>query len=91
MWAEKGGLDFEGRARWDAWTAVKASAGSGLGVWAGRGECMHTAVLQEQDRGLPLSQRAPPRWPCVTCVTLAAGLWQADPKIDTISPPSRRA
>ena len=24
MWAEKGGLDFEGRARWDAWTAVKA-------------------------------------------------------------------
>eukprot|EP00887_Chlorella_sp_A99_P003642 scaffold7.g3642.t1 len=23
MWAEKGGLDFEGRARWDAWTAVK--------------------------------------------------------------------
>lgn len=24
MWAERGGLDFEGRARWDAWTAVKA-------------------------------------------------------------------
>ncbi|GBF90731.1 hypothetical protein Rsub_03032 [Raphidocelis subcapitata] len=23
MWAERGGLDFEGRARWDAWTAVK--------------------------------------------------------------------
>ena len=23
MWAEKGGLDFEGRAKWDAWTAVK--------------------------------------------------------------------
>eukprot|EP00775_Hariotina_reticulata_P002802 gene2802-3095_t len=23
MWAEKGGLDFEGRARWDAWSAVK--------------------------------------------------------------------
>ena len=23
MWAEKGGLDFEGRARWDAWTANK--------------------------------------------------------------------
>lgn len=23
MWAEKGGLDFEGRARWDGWTAVK--------------------------------------------------------------------
>lgn len=23
MWAEKGGLDFEGRARWDAWTARK--------------------------------------------------------------------
>ncbi|GMH43067.1 hypothetical protein BSKO_10989 [Bryopsis sp. KO-2023] len=23
MWAEKGGLDFEGRARWDAWEAVK--------------------------------------------------------------------
>ncbi len=23
MWAEKGGLDFEGRARHDAWTAVK--------------------------------------------------------------------
>ena len=23
MWAEKGGLDFEGRARWDAWTNVK--------------------------------------------------------------------
>jgi len=27
MWAEKGGLDFEGRARWDAWTAVKGTAG----------------------------------------------------------------
>lgn len=26
MWAEKGGLDFEGRARWDAWTAVKGMA-----------------------------------------------------------------
>jgi acyl-CoA-binding protein len=23
MWAEKGGLDFEGRARYDAWAAVK--------------------------------------------------------------------
>ena len=23
MWADKGGLDFEGRARWDAWAAVK--------------------------------------------------------------------
>jgi acyl-CoA-binding protein len=23
MWAEKGGIDFEGRAKWDAWTAVK--------------------------------------------------------------------
>ena len=23
MWAERGGLDWEGRARWDAWTAVK--------------------------------------------------------------------
>ena len=23
MWAEKGGLDFEGRAKWDAWTACK--------------------------------------------------------------------
>lgn len=26
MWAEKGGLDFEGRARWDAWTARKGMA-----------------------------------------------------------------
>jgi acyl-CoA-binding protein len=26
MWAEKGGLDFEGRARWDAWTARKGLA-----------------------------------------------------------------
>jgi acyl-CoA-binding protein len=25
MWAEKGGLDFEGRARWDAWAAVKGT------------------------------------------------------------------
>lgn len=24
MWAEKGGIDFEGRARWDAWTAMKS-------------------------------------------------------------------
>lgn len=24
MWAEKGGLDFDGRAKWDAWTAMKA-------------------------------------------------------------------
>ena len=23
MWAQKGGLDFEGRARWDAWTNDK--------------------------------------------------------------------
>jgi acyl-CoA-binding protein len=23
MWAEKGGLDFEGRARWDAWADKK--------------------------------------------------------------------
>ena len=23
LWAEKGGLDFDGRAKWDAWTAVK--------------------------------------------------------------------
>lgn len=23
MWAEKGGLDFDGRAKWDAWTGVK--------------------------------------------------------------------
>ena len=23
MWAEKGGLDFGGRAQWDAWTALK--------------------------------------------------------------------
>ena len=28
MWAEKGGLDFEGRARWDAWTAVKGTSHS---------------------------------------------------------------
>lgn len=28
MWAEKGGLDFEGRARWDAWTAVKGMSQS---------------------------------------------------------------
>lgn len=27
MWAEKGGLDFEGRARWDAWAAVKGMDG----------------------------------------------------------------
>ena len=27
MWAEKGGLDFEGRARWDAWAAVKGTPG----------------------------------------------------------------
>lgn len=26
MWAEKGGLDFEGRARWDAWAANKGMA-----------------------------------------------------------------
>ena len=29
MWAEKGGLDFEGRARWDAWTNFKASGRPG--------------------------------------------------------------
>jgi len=27
MWAERGGLDFEGRARWDAWTALKGVEG----------------------------------------------------------------
>lgn len=26
MWAEKGGLDFEGRARWDAWSELKGMA-----------------------------------------------------------------
>ncbi|KAK9863274.1 hypothetical protein WJX84_001796 [Apatococcus fuscideae] len=26
MWAEKGGLDFEGRAKWDAWTSYKGMA-----------------------------------------------------------------
>ncbi|KAI8470328.1 MAG: hypothetical protein J3K34DRAFT_377230 [Monoraphidium minutum] len=26
MWAERGGLDFEGRARWDAWAALKGLA-----------------------------------------------------------------
>ena len=26
MWGEKGGLDFEGRSRWDAWTARKGMA-----------------------------------------------------------------
>ena len=26
MWAEKGGLEFEGRAKWDAWTAVKGTS-----------------------------------------------------------------
>ncbi|KXZ49882.1 hypothetical protein GPECTOR_19g333 [Gonium pectorale] len=25
MWAERGGLDFEGRARWDAWTALRGT------------------------------------------------------------------
>jgi hypothetical protein len=25
MWAEKGGLDFDGRAKWDAWAAVKGA------------------------------------------------------------------
>jgi acyl-CoA-binding protein len=23
MWAEKGNIDFEGRARWDAWSALR--------------------------------------------------------------------
>jgi acyl-CoA-binding protein len=23
MWADKGNIDFEGRARWDAWSALK--------------------------------------------------------------------
>jgi acyl-CoA-binding protein len=23
MWAERGGLDFDGRARWDAWAAKR--------------------------------------------------------------------
>lgn len=27
MWAERGGLDFEGRARWDAWMAMKSLDG----------------------------------------------------------------
>lgn len=34
MWAEKGGLDFEGRARWDAWAAVKVMRGCWMdGFW----------------------------------------------------------
>ncbi|KAG2452657.1 hypothetical protein HYH02_002890 [Chlamydomonas schloesseri] len=28
MWAERGGLDFEGRARWDAWTALRGTDGA---------------------------------------------------------------
>ncbi len=27
VWAERGGLDYEGRARWDAWTALKGLEG----------------------------------------------------------------
>lgn len=23
MWAEKGGIDFEGKSKWEAWTAKK--------------------------------------------------------------------
>ncbi len=28
MWAERGGLDFEGRARWDAWAALRGLDGA---------------------------------------------------------------
>jgi acyl-CoA-binding protein len=26
VWAERGGLDFEGRCRWDAWSGLKGMA-----------------------------------------------------------------
>lgn len=60
MWAEKGGLDFEGRARWDAWTAVKVRFC--VCLWVGvsgdgrrRADCI--------SRGAPARMPGPPsRW-----------------------------
>lgn len=36
MWAEKGGLDFEGRARWDAWANCKVGRAGGRAGVLGR-------------------------------------------------------
>ncbi len=42
QWAERGGLDFEGRARWDAWTAVKGLQGDKARMRFVRSVCTHT-------------------------------------------------
>ena len=58
MWAEKGGLDFEGRARWDAWTAVKASVWMrvlGRAGWVGRHRGWSPAP-RVQPLGVPAAQ-----------------------------------
>lgn len=57
MWAEKGGLDFEGRARWDAWTAVKAR-GAGPGDRPSKGRCALRACARTVAR-LPASLPTP--------------------------------
>lgn len=55
MWAEKGGLDFEGRARWDAWTAVKVRRlpcrGGATSMVPSCGVCGGWVLGVERERG----------------------------------------
>lgn len=61
MWAEKGGLDFEGRARWDAWTAVKASTARTTVSEQSKGDaagCMCTSAVSPGGQPSPAQPRS---------------------------------
>jgi hypothetical protein len=61
QWAERGGLDFEGRARWDAWSALRGVDADkarlrfvrcgGMGSRAVWGACVRLRVLVVRMRG----------------------------------------
>lgn len=66
MWAEKGGLDFEGRARWDAWAALKVCGGrvggcTGVCMPSGMRSCVFSSNLQ---RFPPISHITIEECPC---------------------------
>lgn len=61
MWAERGGLDFEGRARWDAWAALRGLDGARARLRFVK--LLHEfspAALYKDTRGAVLQQQAPP-------------------------------
>ena len=99
MWAEKGGLDFEGRARWDAWTAVKVVGAPwrvrGLVAAVGRGPMAGPCMPARPGLGR-LPAWLVPDQPSPTAARGHSRLWQcagADPAspadLLTHTPPCR--